>query len=432
MTSLAQQPTDSRPLPDIVTELPGPRARAQIALDAQYVTPSLPRAYDLVPVRGDGLVVEDIDGNRFLDFAAGIAVNSTGHGHPDVVGAIADQAATLIHCASSDYYVPIYAELARELDRISPISGPTRTFLANSGAEAVEAAMKLARYVTGRQNLIAFLGAFHGRTYGAMTLTGSKAKYHAHYSPLVPGVYHVPYGNAGIEELEERVFQRLMPAEEFAAVFVEPIQGEGGYVVPEPDFLPRLRRLCDQHGILLVDDEIQSGMGRTGKWWAIQHFGVEPDVVLSAKGIASGLPLAAMVARSELMTWPAGAHGSTFGGNPVSCAAALATIRLIERELLANAAERGEQLLAGLRPLVARHPRTVRDVRGIGLMIGVEFESAMTANAVQEACFQRGLLVLTAGEDVVRMSPALSVSAEQATIGLRIFSEAVAAVDSRV
>jgi 4-aminobutyrate aminotransferase len=432
MTSLAQQPTDSRPLPDIVTELPGPRARVQIALDAQYVTPSLPRAYDLVPVRGDGLVVEDIDGNRFLDFAAGIAVNSTGHGHPDVVAAIADQAATLIHCASSDYYVPIYAELARELDRISPISGPTRTFLANSGAEAVEAAMKLARYVTGRQNLIAFLGAFHGRTYGAMTLTGSKAKYHAHYSPLVPGVYHVPYGNAGIEELEERVFQRLMPAEEFAAVFVEPIQGEGGYVVPEPDFLPRLRRLCDQHGILLVDDEIQSGMGRTGKWWAIQHFGVEPDVVLSAKGIASGLPLAAMVARSELMTWPAGAHGSTFGGNPVSCAAALATIRLIERELLANAAERGEQLLAGLRPLVARHPRTVRDVRGIGLMIGIEFESAMTANAVQEACFQRGLLVLTAGEDVVRMSPALSVSAEQATIGLRIFSEAVAAVDSRV
>jgi 4-aminobutyrate aminotransferase len=432
MTSLAQQPTDSRPLPDIVTELPGPRARAQIALDAQYVTPSLPRAYDLVPVRGDGLVVEDIDGNRFLDFAAGIAVNSTGHGHPDVVAAIADQAATLIHCASSDYYVPIYAELARELDRISPISGPTRTFLANSGAEAVEAAMKLARYVTGRQNLIAFLGAFHGRTYGAMTLTGSKAKYHAHYSPLVPGVYHVPYGNTGIEELEERVFRRLMPAEEFAAVFVEPIQGEGGYVVPEPDFLPRLRRLCDQHGILLVDDEIQSGMGRTGKWWAIQHFGVEPDVVLSAKGIASGLPLAAMVARSELMTWPAGAHGSTFGGNPVSCAAALATIRLIERELLANAAERGEQLLAGLRPLVARHPRTVRDVRGIGLMIGVEFESAMTANAVQEACFQRGLLVLTAGEDVVRMSPALSVSAEQATIGLRIFSEAVAAVDSRV
>ncbi|MGC8633190.1 MAG: aminotransferase class III-fold pyridoxal phosphate-dependent enzyme [Candidatus Limnocylindrales bacterium] len=431
MTTLAQQPTESRPLPDIVTELPGPRARAQIALDARYVTPSLPRAYDLVPVRGDGLVVEDIDGNRFLDFAAGIAVNSTGHGHPDVVAAIAEQAATLIHCASSDYYVPIYAELAQELDRISPISGPTRTFLANSGAEAVEAAMKLARYATGRQNLIAFLGAFHGRTYGAMTLTGSKAKYHAHYSPLVPGVYHVPYGNAGIDELEERVFRRLMPAEEFAAVFVEPIQGEGGYVVPEPDFLMRLRRLCDQHGILLVDDEIQSGMGRTGKWWAIQHFGVEPDVVLSAKGIASGLPLAAMVARSELMTWPAGAHGSTFGGNPVSCAAALATIRLIERELLANAAGRGEQLLAGLRPLVERHPRTVRDVRGIGLMIGIEFESAATANAVQEACFQRGLLVLTAGEDVVRMSPALSVSAEQAAIGLRIFSESVAAVDSR-
>jgi 4-aminobutyrate aminotransferase len=431
MTDLAAHSVQARPLPDIVTELPGPRAREHMAIDERYVTPSLPRAYPLVPVRGEGVAVEDIDGNRFLDFAAGIAVNSTGHSHPAVVAAIAEQAATVIHCASSDYYIPVYAEVARELDRIAPISGPTRTFLCNSGAEAVEAAMKLARYATGRQNLVAFLGAFHGRTYGAMTLTGSKAKYHAHYSPLVPGVYHVPYGNAGIDELEQRVFRRLMPAEEFAAVFVEPIQGEGGYVVPEPDFLPRLRRLCDHHGILLVDDEIQSGMGRTGRWWAIQHWGVEPDVVLAAKGIASGLPLGAMVARSELMSWPAGAHGSTFGGNPVACAAALATIRLVEREFMANAAERGQQLLEGLRPLARRHERIVRDVRGIGLMLGVEFDSAATANAVQAACFQRGLLVLTAGEDVVRISPPLSLTRDDAATGLRLFGEAVAAVDAQ-
>ena len=431
MTEVANRTASARPLPHIVTELPGPKAREHIAIDREYVTPSLPRAYQIVPVRGDGVMVEDIDGNRFLDFAAGIAVNSTGHSHPDVVAAIAEQAATLLHCASSDYYIPVYAEVARQLDRIAPISGPTRAFLCNSGAEAVEAAMKLARYVTGRQNLVAFLGAFHGRTYGAMTLTGSKARYHAHYSPLVPGVYHVPYGNAGIDELEQRVFRRLMPAEEFAAIFVEPIQGEGGYVVPEPDFLPRLRRLCDQHGILLVDDEIQSGMGRTGQWWAIQHWGVEPDVVLTAKGIASGLPLGAMVARSELMSWPAGAHGSTFGGNPVSCAAALATMRLIENEFMANAAERGNQLLAGLRPLVRRHERVVRDVRGIGLMIGIEFDSAASANAVQEECFQRGLLVLTAGEDVVRMSPALNLTEDEAVVGLRIFEQAVAAIDAR-
>jgi 4-aminobutyrate aminotransferase len=265
-----------------------------------------------------------------------------------------------------------------------------------------------------------------------MSLTGSKAKYHAHYSPLLPGVYHVPFGDAGIDELERRVFPRLMPANEVAAIFVEPIQGEGGYVVPEPDFLPRLRELCDRHGILLVADEIQSGMGRTGKWWAIQHWGVEPDIVLAAKGIASGLPLGAMIARSELMTWSMGAHGSTFGGNPVSCAAALATIRVIERELIGNAAARGEQLLEGLAPLARRHEGLVRDVRGKGLMIGIEFDAGATADAVQEECFQRGLLVLTAGEIVVRMSPPLSLSAEEARIGLRIFGEAVDAVAARI
>ena len=431
MTEFARTTVQARPTPHIVTELPGPRARAHIAIDELYVTPSLPRVYRIVPVRGEGSMVEDIDGNRFLDFAAGIAVNSTGHSHPDVVAAIAEQAATLIHCASSDYYLPVYAEVARELDRIAPISGPTRAFLCNSGAEAVESAMKLARYVTGRQAFIAFLGAFHGRTYGAVSLTGSKAEYRAQYAPLLPGVYHVPFGNAGIDELEQRVLRRLVPANEIAAIFVEPIQGEGGYVVPEPDFLPRLRRLCDEHGILLVADEIQSGMGRTGKWWAIEHWGVEPDVLLAAKGIASGLPLGAMIARSELMSWPAGAHGSTFGGNPVSCAAALVTIRLIEREYMANAAARGEQLTEGLRQLVWRHDRIVRDVRGKGLMIGIEFDSGRTANAVEEECFQRGLLVLTAGEVVVRVSPALSLTAEEAATGLRIFGEAVAAIDAR-
>ncbi len=425
MTELADRRGATRPVPDIVTELPGPKARAHIEFDARYVSPSLPRAYCIVPVRGDGLVVEDIDGNRFLDFAAGIAVNSTGHGHPRILAAIGQQARDLLHFSASDFYLPIYARLAAELDRISPISAPTRSFLTNSGTEAVEAAMKLARYATGRQNLVAFLGAFHGRSYGAVSLTASKAKYHARFGPLLPGVYHVPFGSRGLDELEDRVFRRLVPPEEVAAVFVEPILGEGGYVVPDAGFLPRLREICDRHGILLIADEIQSGTGRTGKMWAIEHWGVEPDVVLAAKGIASGLPLGAMIARSELMTWTAGTHGSTFGGNPISCAAALETIKLLESGLIENAAERGEQALDGLRPLVRRYERIVRDVRGKGLMIGVQFDSAETGGAVQDACFQRGLLVLGAGDDAVRMSPPLTVTEEQMAVGIRLFRDAV-------
>ncbi|CAN5554635.1 acetyl ornithine aminotransferase family protein [soil metagenome] len=420
-----------RPVPQIVTELPGPRARAHIEFDRRYTSPSLPRAYQIVPVRGEGLVVEDIDGNRFLDFAAGIAVSGTGYGHPRITEAVQRQARDLLHFSASDFYLPIYAQLAAELDRIAPMAGATRAFLTNSGAEAVEGAIKLARYATGRQYLVSFLGAFHGRTYGAVSLTASKAKYHAHFGPLLPGVLHVPYGSAGLDELEERVFKRLVPADEIAAIFVEPIQGEGGYIVPDAEFLPRLRELCTRHGILLVADEVQSGMGRTGRMWAIQHWGVEPDVLLAAKGIASGLPLGAMVARAELMTWGMGAHGSTFGGNPVSCAAALETIRLLEEGLIDNAAERGEQALEGLRPLVRRHERIVRDVRGVGLMIGVQLDSGMTADAVQEECFQRGLLVLGAGEDAVRMSPPLTVTPEEMEIGVRIFSEVVAAVERR-
>jgi 4-aminobutyrate aminotransferase len=418
----------ARTVPNIVTELPGPRARAHIEFDHAWTSPSLPRAYPIVPVRGQGCAVEDIDGNVFLDFAAGIAVNSTGHAHPRVVEAIAAQAAELIHFSASDFYLPIYARAAERLARIAPMHGPNRAFIGNSGAEAVEAGLKLARYHTRRPNVIAFLGAFHGRTMGALSLTASKAKYHAHFGPLLPGVYHVPFGSAGLDELEQRVFKRLMPADEFAAVIVEPIQGEGGYVVPDAAFLPRLREICDRHGILLIADEVQSGAGRTGKMWAIEHFGVEPDILLTAKGIASGMPIGAMVAKAEVMDWTTGAHGSTYGGNPVALAAMMETIDLLEEGLIANAAERGEQGLRGLRPLLEHFPDLVRDVRGKGLMIGIQFDSGDTAEAVQMQAFGRGLLVLEAGDDCVRMSPPLVVTADEMATAIRIFTESVAHV----
>jgi len=417
--------------PHLVTELPGPMARAHIEFDERYTSPSLPRAYPIVPVRGRGSVIEDIDGNRFLDFCAGIAVNVTGHCHPRVVAAIQEQATQILHYSASDFYLPIYAHLAAQLERLAPMSGPTRVFLGNSGTEVVEAAIKLARYATGRQYIVGFLGGFHGRTYGSVSLTASKAKYHAHFGPMLPGVYHVPFGSAGLDELEQRIFHRLVPANEVAAIIVEPIQGEGGIVVPDPEFLPRLRRICDQHGILLVADEVQSGMGRTGLMWAIQHWGVEPDVILTAKGLASGMPIGAMIAKEHLMTWSAGAHGSTFGGNPVSCAAALATIALLEEGLIDNAAVRGEQMLGLLRPLVADHPDRVRDVRGKGLLVGVQFDSGATAVAVERAAFERGLMVLTAGDDVIRMSPPLVVTGPETITGCRVFAEAVAAVAGR-
>jgi 4-aminobutyrate aminotransferase len=415
----------ARPVPDIVTPLPGPKARAHIEFDHAWTSPSLPRAYPIVPVRGLGCRIEDIDGNVFLDFAAGIAVNSTGHSHPDVVAAIKAQADELQHFSASDFYLPIYAQAAAELARVAPVKEPVRVFFGNSGAEVVEAGLKLARYHTGRQNVIAFLGAFHGRTMGALSLTGSKAKYHAHFGPLLPGVYHVPYGLQGLDEIENRIFKHLMPAEEFAAVIVEPIQGEGGYVVPEDDFLPRLRELCDRHGILLIADEVQSGAGRTGKMWAIQHWDVEPDILLSAKGIGSGMPVGAMIAKAGIMSWKAGAHGSTYGGNPVSLAALMATVRLLENGLMANAVVRGRQLMDGLRPLVERFPHLVKDVRGKGLMIGIQFDSGTTAHAVEMQAFDRGLLVLGAGEDCVRMSPPLVVSEAEAATATRIFSEAI-------
>lgn len=419
-----------RTAPHLVTEIPGPRARQHVEFDQGVTSPSLPRAYPLVPVRGDGATIEDIDGNLFLDFAAGIAVNSTGHAHPRVVAAIQAQAAELLHYSASDFYLPIYAETCRRLGQISPFQEPTRVYLGNSGTEVVEASIKLARYVTGRQNVVAFLGGFHGRTYGSVSLTASKAKYHAGFGPLLPGIYHAPFGAVGdLRWFDDVLFERLIPADEVAAVIVEPIQGEGGYIVPEDGFLQGLRQICDRHGILLIADEIQSGPGRTGRMWALEHWAVTPDILLTAKGLASGMPLGALVAPARLLeAWGAGAHGSTFGGNPVACAAALATIDLLEEGLIANAAERGGQAMDGLRPLQERFPGLVRDVRGMGLMLGVEFDTAEHAEEIQWVCFQRGLLVLECGRSAVRLSPPLVVSQEEMTTALRVFGEAVEVV----
>jgi len=434
---VAQAPSrlaQARPVPHIVTEIPGPRARAHVAYDETWTSPSLPRAYPIVPVRGEGLTIEDVDGNLFLDFAAGIAVTSTGHSHPQVVAAIKEQAADLIHFSASDFYLPIYAELCERLAKLAPIKGgAARTYLGNSGAEVVEVAIKLARFATRRQDIVAFLGAFHGRTYGAVSLTASKAKYHAHFGPLLPGVHHAPFGR--VEDLrwfDEVLFDKLVPANEVAAIIVEPIQGEGGYIVPEDGFLRGLRELCDREGILLIADEIQSGVGRTGQMWAVDLWDVQPDILLTAKGIASGMPLGAMVARSDLMErWTAGAHGSTYGGNPVACAAALATLDLIDSGLVDNARTRGEQAMTGLRALAARYPRLIREVRGRGLMIGIELDSATHAEEVQWACFERGLLVLECGRSTVRMSPALVVTEAEMATAIRLFGEAVAEVHDR-
>jgi 4-aminobutyrate aminotransferase len=421
---------EGRPVPHIVTEIPGPKARAHVAYDESWTSPSLPRAYPIVPVRAEGLTVEDIDGNLFLDFAAGIAVTSTGHAHPEVVAAIAEQAASVIHFSASDFYLPIYAELCERLAGIAPMSGRTRAYLGNSGAEVVEAAIKLARHATGRQYVVGFLGGFHGRTYGAVSLTASKAKYHAGFGPLLPGVFHAPFGRVDdLRWFDEVLFDKLAPANEVAAIIVEPIQGEGGYLVPEDGFLEGLRRICDEHGILLVADEVQSGAGRTGRMWAVEHWGVEPDILLTAKGIGSGMPIAGLVARAELLeSWSAGHHGSTYGGNPVACAAALKTIDLLEGGLTENAAERGLQALNGLRPLRERFPQLVCDVRGKGLMLGVEFETGEHAEEVQWAAFERGLLVLECGRTTVRLCPPLTVSPDEMETAIRIFSEAVATV----
>jgi 4-aminobutyrate aminotransferase len=413
--------------PRLITEVPGPEARARIERDGKVTSPSLPRAYPLVPRRGAGSVVEDVDGNLFLDVNAGIAVTSTGHSHPEVVEAIRRQAEDLLHYSASDFYLPIYSDVCEELDRIAPFSKPARSFLTNSGTEAVEGAIKLARFATGRQYVIAMLDSFHGRSYGSVSLTASKAKYRTGFGPLLPGIHHTHFGD--FEHLEQVLFKRLVSPSEVAAIVVEPILGEGGYVLPPDGWFAYLRELCDRHGILLVADEVQSGMGRTGKMWAIEHFGVEPDIVLAGKGIASGMPLGAMIAREDLMTWEVGAHGSTYGGNPVACAAALASLRLIEGGLMDNAREMGDLLMGGLRRIAERHP-AIRDVRGLGLMIGIQFPDHDVMSAVEQAAFHKGLLVLGCGDDVIRMSPPLVIRRDQVDTALEVFEEAVAEVST--
>jgi 4-aminobutyrate aminotransferase len=425
--------------PRIVTELPGPRARALIERDGAVASPSLTRAYPLVAESGSGMLITDVDGNQFLDFAAGIAVASTGHSHPAVVAAIKEQADRLIHIAATDFYEPRYTEFMEQLAAIAPFAEPARVFLTNSGTEAVEGAIKLARYHTRRPGLIAFEGAFHGRTLGALSLTNSKVKQRAGFGPLLPMVEHAPFprirlyrghtggdGTAELEVLRRRIFNRIMPPSDVAAIVVEPIQGEGGYFPAPAAFIRGLREICDEHGILLIADEIQSGMGRTGRWWAMEHIGVEPDIVTTAKGIASGMPIGAFIARESVWTWKPGAHGSTFAGNPVCAAAGLATLGLLHDGLVENAAARGAQLKAALeracQPFAA-----VRDVRGVGLMLAVEFGTHEQAAAVEHAAFARGLLVLECGESTLRLCPPLIVDAPTVDAAAELFTDALAA-----
>ena len=434
--------------PLIKTSLPGPNAKAIIDRDAKFVSPSYTRDYPLVIARGEGAVVEDVDGNVFIDCAAGIAVNSTGVSHPDVVKAISEQAAKFIHMSGTDFYYEPQVRLAEELSRIVPIAGDVRSFFGNSGTEATEAALKVARYHTKRPNIIAFLGSFHGRSLGALALTASKAVQRRGMGPFMPGVYHAPFpdvyrfngsadacAEASLSYIRDQIFVHLTSPDEVAAIVVEPIQGEGGYLVPPPAFLQGLRALASEHGILLVIDEVQSGMGRTGKMFASEHFGVKGDVVNIAKGVASGLPLGVTCARAEVMNWPPGAHASTFGGNPVACAAALATIKLLREQYVQNAATVGEHLMNGVRELQKKHD-IIGDVRGKGLMIGIEFvrdrktkaRAPEERNAVVQAMFRRGVMVLGAGRNAIRFAPPLVLTRGQGETVLRIFDEALTEV----
>jgi 4-aminobutyrate aminotransferase len=434
--------------PDLKTALPGPKARALIDRDRKFVSPSYTRDYPFVIARGEGAVVEDVDGNRFLDCAAGIAVNSTGVSHPDVVAAIVEQAQKFIHMSGTDFYYEPQVRLAEDLAGIVPIEGEVRTFFANSGTETTEAAIKLARYYTKRQGIIAFIGAFHGRSMGALSLTASKAIQRRGFAPFMPGVYHAPYpdtyrfdGSAdhcaelALSFIRDTILVHLIPPDEVSAIVVEPIQGEGGYLVPPKAFLQGLRELATGHGMVLVVDEVQSGMGRTGKMFASEHFDLKADVVNIAKGIASGLPLGVTCARADIMTWPPGAHASTFGGNPVSCAAANATIKLLKDSLVANAAAVGAYLMDGLRALQEKHP-LIGDVRGRGLMIGIELvrdpktkeRAVEERNALIQAMFRRGVLVLGAGRNAIRLAPPLVFSKTQADSLLEVFDQALVEV----
>jgi 4-aminobutyrate aminotransferase len=427
--------------------LPGPKAKGILERDQAVISPSYARGYPFVMDRGKGSSVWDVDGNHFLDFCAGIAVTSTGHSHPKVVRAIQEQAEKFLHI-SADFYHEPWVALGEQFDRIAPFKEDAVSFMTNSGAESIEAAIKLSRYYTGASEFIGFLGAFHGRTMGALTFTASKPHYHEGFYPMLNGVVHVPfpdpyrpllatrkgeeYGEAVVRYIREQILGHLLPHRDVAGILVEPIQGEGGYILPAPGFFPALRELCDQYDLLLIVDEVQSGMGRTGKWWAIEHFGVEPDIVCVGKGVASGIPLGAIIARKGIATWPLGSHGNTYGGNPIACAAALATIDLIRDEFMQNAAEVGEYAVEALQEIAARHP-SIGDVRGLGLMIGIEFvmdrktkEPAHDLrDRVVEAAFQRGLLTLGCGKSVIRMCPALNVTRGEIEQGMEILEEAI-------
>ncbi|MHB8807139.1 MAG: acetyl ornithine aminotransferase family protein [Anaerolineaceae bacterium] len=433
---------------------PGPISESLIERDKKVISSSYPRGYPFVMDHGKGVEVWDVDGKRYLDFAAGIAVNSTGHSHPEVVAAITEQAQKFIHI-SSDFYHVKWIELAEKLDEISPFRLPAISFMANSGSEAVESALKLAKYYTERSQFIGFLGGFHGRTTGSLSMTASKLIYHRNFYPLMSGVTHVPYpnpyrpllqmqegedvGDAVIRYMEDVVFQKLVPPTEVAGILIEPVQGEGGYIFPPNNFLQALREICDKYGILLIADEVQSGMGRTGKWWAVNHYGVEPDVVCIAKGIASGMPMGVMLAKAELMIWPNGSHGNTFGGNPLACAAALKTIELIENQYLENTQKMGVIALDILQKLQTKHA-CIGDVRGKGLMIGVEFvkdrKSKVPAvdlrNEVVDLCFEKGMLVLGCGDSTIRITPPLCINEQEIREGLEIFALSVKEAESHL
>jgi 4-aminobutyrate aminotransferase len=440
-------------LPIIQGALPGPKAAALIARDHAVVSPSYTRDYPLVVARGEGAIIEDVDGNRFLDFNAGIAVCATGHSHPRVVAAVRAQAEKFLHYSGTDFYYEGMVELAEKLAALAPGGGARRVYFGNSGTEAVEAAMKLARYHTGREKFIAFFGGFHGRTMGALSLTGSKSIQKKGFGPLVPGVTHIPYANCYrcaygkqpetcavecVKVIEDTLIRHILPANEIAAVTMEPIQGEGGYVVPPQKFFEELKAVTSRHGILIIADEVQSGMGRTGKMWASDHFGFDPDILTVAKGIASGLPLSATISRAAVMNWTPGAHASTFGGNPVAIAASLATIELLEQELIDNAARVGGEMLDRMRDWPRRF-RHVGDVRGRGLMIGFEIVKDQATrerdpdmrNAIEKMAFERGLLILGAGPNSIRLCPPLVISRDQAAWALDTIEECLRALERR-
>jgi 4-aminobutyrate aminotransferase len=406
--------------PHIVTPPPGPKGKAIIERDRGATATCYLKEYPLVVARGQGAMIEDVDGNRYLDFMAGIAVAATGHSHPRVVSAIQDAASKFLHICGGDFYYESFAALPERLARLAPGKEPKRVFLTNSGTEAVEGALKLARHSTRRAAIIAFEGSFHGRTYGSLSLTASKTTQRSGFGPFLPEVYHAPYGDADF--IEQRLFAKRLDPRDVAAIFVEPIQGEGGYIVPPAGFLAALRAMCDKHGMLLVMDEVQSGIGRTGKMFACEHEGIVPDILLVAKGLASGMPLGAIIARADVMKWQPGAHGSTFGGNPVCCAAALATLDLVEKEYMANARVVGEHLMAETRKLAARHP-TIRDVRGRGLMMGIELEDPALVKRVVLGAFQKGVLLLGAGKSAIRFAPPLLIDDEDVRIALSTIGE---------